>query len=92
MRHAFPNPFNPSTVFNYGIPSDGRVNISVHDVNGRIVDVLTDGIKKSGNHSIEWNGNNQPTGLYLIKVKMEIKVSYYYEIILTYQKLANLSL
>ena len=75
LGHAYPNPFNPSTVFSYEIPNEGKVQVSVHDVNGRMVDILTDGILKSGSHSIEWNGNSQPTGLYFIKVEynQEIK-------------------
>jgi hypothetical protein len=72
---AYPNPFNPETTFDYSIPANGRVNISVYDINGRIVDVLTDKNIDSGNHLVIWNGYNQPTGLYFIKVNynQEIK-------------------
>ena len=40
LKPAFPNPFNPVTNIEYGLPSDSYVSISIYDVNGRQVTEL----------------------------------------------------
>jgi hypothetical protein len=47
-----PNPFNPETVIRFTIPSAARAVLSVHDVAGRRVAVLSDGPREAGVFSV----------------------------------------
>jgi hypothetical protein len=45
----YPNPLNPMTTIEYGVPEDGaKVTLRVFDVTGRIVRVLVDEPKPAG--------------------------------------------
>ena len=65
---AYPNPFNPMTNIEYYIPESNSVKVSVFDVMGRQIDILQDGFKNSGYHSIIWDATNQASGVYYIQV------------------------
>ena len=71
---AFPNPFNPMTTLSFGIPNDGNVSVNVFDVNGRLVSTIQNGFMSAGSYEIEWNGNNQPSGMYLIKLQFNNEI------------------
>jgi len=51
-----PNPFNPSTVINYTVPSRGYVTLAIYDVAGRCVSVLFEGEQGPGWHQNTWDG------------------------------------
>ena len=55
---AFPNPFNPVTIIRYNLPKDGLVNITIHDMMGRIVRTLENSKQAAGLKSIQWNATN----------------------------------
>ena len=55
---AFPNPFNPVTILRYNLPKDGLVNITIHDMMGRIVRTLENRKQAAGLKSIQWNATN----------------------------------
>lgn len=42
LRQNFPNPFNPSTTIQYVIPKSGKVEISILDLNGRLIKKIID--------------------------------------------------
>ncbi len=70
----YPNPFNPVTHVNVGIPETGMLKASVYDLNGKEVSVLVNEIIQPGNHSITWNGTDKiglasPSGVYIILIK-----------------------
>ena len=55
---AFPIPFNPVTILRYNLPKDGLVNITIHDMMGRIVRTLENSKQAAGLKSIQWNATN----------------------------------
>ena len=70
-----PNPFNPSTVIEYTLPSQGRVLISIYDVNGKLVRRLVDRDIEAGDYSVVWNGlddrkSAQPSGIYFCRLRL----------------------
>jgi hypothetical protein len=71
---AFPNPFNPVTKLSFGLPNDGIVTVNVFDVNGRLVSNIQDGFMIAGSYEVEWNGNSQPSGMYLVKVQFNNEI------------------
>ena len=53
---AYPNPFNPSTTISYQLPNISDVKISVFDLLGNEVAVLSNERKTSGKYNIQWHG------------------------------------
>jgi hypothetical protein len=68
IANIFPNPFNPVTAINYGIPDYGMVKISVYDISGRQVARLFNNYQSPGFYSIKWNASSFPSGLYFIRM------------------------
>lgn len=68
----YPNPFNPSTVIAFDLPSAAEVTVVVHDILGREVVRLLDGTRPAGTHRVVWEpgGAAVPTasGVYLVRV------------------------
>lgn len=67
----FPNPFNPSTVIKFSLPRQAKMKLSVYNINGKIVSVLSDEVKNSGIHEIIFEADNLPTGTYFYKLETE---------------------
>jgi len=68
-----PNPFNPSTSINYELPADSHVRLSVYDLSGRLVRVLTDTPMTAGRHSVRWDGRDvqgqsSASGIYFVRM------------------------
>lgn len=54
----FPNPFNPGTLIDYGVPERGPVSIEIFDVSGRSICHLVDEEQSAGPHKVTWTGRN----------------------------------
>ena len=67
LGNSYPNPFNPVTNIQYGIPEPSFITVSVYDINGRLIKVLDEGNKLAGYYTISWNANNIPSGMYFIR-------------------------
>ena len=68
IDNPYPNPFNPQTSLGFNIPLSGHTNVSVYNVSGALVDVLENNYLESGYHTIDWNANKQPSGVYFFKI------------------------
>lgn len=64
LYRAYPNPFNPSTRITFQIPKSGHVNLSVSDVNGRLVETLISESKPEGLYNITFDAKNLSSGIY----------------------------
>jgi hypothetical protein len=65
-----PNPFNPVTTITVGVPREGRVIVSIFDLQGRLVMRLFDGIVPAGVTGFVWNADRLSSGVYLCRVEM----------------------
>jgi aminopeptidase N len=54
-----PNPFNPSTLLRFELPSRAAVKLRILDSRGRIVTVLRPGTLGAGPHSLRWSARDQ---------------------------------
>ncbi|MDP6798172.1 MAG: Omp28-related outer membrane protein, partial [Candidatus Krumholzibacteria bacterium] len=73
MGNAFPNPFNPKTTIPVSVEKDGPVLLEILSVDGRLVQVLHEGILDKGTHDFIWNGYDEagrraPSGVYMARV------------------------
>ena len=69
LNQNYPNPFNPTTKIAYGLKNCGFVSIKVFDLTGRMVATLVDEEKNSGNHSVDFNAFNLPSGIYIYSIQ-----------------------
>ena len=65
---AYPNPFNPVTTIGYALPHEAKVSLVVYDILGREVEVLVDGFKDAGRHSVQFDAANLPSGTYFYRL------------------------
>jgi len=68
LAQNFPNPFNPSTIIQYSLPSAGKVSLTVYDMLGRKISVLVDAIKTAGKYEQHFDASNLPSGMYLYRL------------------------
>lgn len=59
-----PNPFNPTTTIDFALKTPGMVNLSVYDMKGRLVSEVLNGHLDSGYHSLEFDAESLPAGIY----------------------------
>jgi subtilisin family serine protease len=55
---AVPNPLSPETSLSFYLPRDGRVDLKIYDVAGRLVRSLVSGSRPAGANSVHWNGTD----------------------------------
>ena len=80
---AFPNPFNPSTTLNVNIPEslpNSLVKLSIFDIQGRLVKIITNSNLPPGNYLFRWDGKNEDgvnvsSGVYIANLIAAGKVS-----------------
>ncbi len=66
---AYPNPFNPKTTIRYELPKSSIVKIEVFDVFGQSVVTLVDKRKPAGYHTVDFDGSNLASGIYLYRIQ-----------------------
>jgi len=64
-----PNPFNSATTILYILPNSTNVSITIYDRLGRQVEVLVDQNQDAGEHTVEFNASNYPSGIYFYRIK-----------------------
>ncbi len=64
LYQNYPNPFNVATKISFDLPRTAHASLQVVDVLGRVVAVLLDDKLPAGNHSLFWNANHTPSGVY----------------------------
>jgi hypothetical protein len=68
LEQNYPNPFNPSTSIQYTLGSKQFVSLKVYNVVGKEVAALVNEEKETGYHSIIFNANDFPSGVYFYKI------------------------
>ena len=58
LSQNYPNPFNPSTRAEYFLPERSDVNISVYDIQGKLVQTIFNGEMNRGKYRVEWDGKD----------------------------------
>ncbi len=69
LYSAFPNPFNSTTLIRFDLPKSSQIGLTITDLAGREIVRLVDENRAAGSHSVLWSAGNQPSGVYLVKLK-----------------------
>jgi len=68
LSQNFPNPFNPSTSIQYGLPSRSIVRLVIYNVLGQVVKELINAEQPAGYQSVLWNAN-VASGMYFYRLE-----------------------
>ena len=73
LYQNYPNPFNPQTTISFTVPSLSEISLEIYDLNGRLVDVVTQGLYTEGTYSMVWDGTSiygefVSSGVYIYKL------------------------
>lgn len=69
LEQNYPNPFRSETTIRFSLPQQSRVNLSVFDVNGRLVKVIVNESRDAGTHAVSLNTGTLGAGLYYYKLQ-----------------------
>ncbi|MDP6418317.1 MAG: S8 family serine peptidase [Candidatus Krumholzibacteria bacterium] len=71
--HAWPNPFNPKVRIEFSLEEATFARLEIHDLKGRLLDLLLDESLAAGTHSLLWHGKDRegrelPSGIYFARL------------------------
>jgi len=69
IKPNYPNPFNPGTTIMFELNRGAQVLIRIFTQRGQFIKELLIGEQEIGNHSVYWNAEGLPSGLYFIQFK-----------------------
>jgi hypothetical protein len=70
----YPNPFRGNTTFKFRVTNAAQVMISVYDLNGRMVAVVTNENRKAGTHEVDYDASGLSSGIYIANLSSGDKV------------------
>jgi hypothetical protein len=76
LSNAYPNPFNPVTNISFTLPSSMQVEVNILDIQGRLVERLTQGMYDVGTHNMVIEAGNLSSGVYFVQLVTDKKVDY----------------
>jgi len=68
LGQNWPNPFSTETQISYKLGRECPVTIEIKDVTGKLVQVIGEGVKPAGEHSVRIN-NHLDAGIYFYTLK-----------------------
>ena len=68
LEQNYPNPFNPVTTIEFTIPQSGRYNLSVYNILGQLVKLLSDDEYAAGYYKVSFNASNLASGMYIYRL------------------------
>jgi hypothetical protein len=69
LGQNYPNPFEKGTSIPFTLGKPEKVNITLFDVNGRVVKVLVNASKDAGKHIVYFNAGSIAKGIYFYKIR-----------------------
>lgn len=71
LGQAWPNPFNPITTVMYWLPGTADVQLSLYNLQGRLVRTLLDESRPAGSQYVQVDGSGLASGLYLLELRVD---------------------
>jgi N-acetylneuraminic acid mutarotase len=69
LQQNYPNPFNAATNLTFVLRQAERVTLQVHDVRGKIVAVLAQGVMNAGEHTLNFESHELASGVYYFALR-----------------------
>ncbi|MGD1044906.1 MAG: choice-of-anchor D domain-containing protein [Bacteroidota bacterium] len=72
LAQNYPNPYNPSTTIQYGLPVRSTVRLVIYNILGQVIKELVNIEQQAGIQSVVWNAN-VASGLYFYRLEATSK-------------------
>ena len=69
LRQNYPNPFNPATSISFSLPRTEFAFLEVYSLLGKKMATLCSGVLSSGEHTIQWQPQDVPSGMYVYRLQ-----------------------
>ena len=74
LIQVYPNPFNAGTMISFQLFDSSQATLDIFDIQGKWVTTLVDAEAARGSHQVQWsgrsaNGNELPSGIYLVRLE-----------------------
>lgn len=69
LSQNYPNPFNPATTIKFSVPVAGIIKLSVYDIIGREIEILTNENLTAGTYAVNWDASSFPSGIYFYRLE-----------------------
>jgi hypothetical protein len=69
LNQNYPNPFNPSTSITFSLSRSEFAVLEVYSLLGKKVATLCSAVLSSGQHTIRWQPQDVPSGMYVYKLQ-----------------------
>ena len=66
LDQNFPNPFTSETSFEYIIPKESEIRITINDLAGKLVKTVVSGRVSQGEHLVHFKTSDMPSGTYIL--------------------------
>ena len=70
LKQNFPNPFNSSTNIRFYLSGKSNLLIEIYNIMGQKVAELFEGSMDTGYHTITWDSDSEPSGVYFTKIRV----------------------
>lgn len=68
LSRNYPNPFNPNTRIEFGLPEKSYVSMDIYDIRGSRVAVIINEEKPAGRYTVDWHPQNTASGIYFCRI------------------------
>jgi hypothetical protein len=68
LFQKYPNPFNPTTIISYSIPTSEFIKLKIFDILGSEVKTLVNKEQGAGNYKVEFDAGNLSSGIYFCRL------------------------
>lgn len=75
LAQNYPDPFNPTTMIQFTVPTDGKATLRIFNMLGQEVAMLFNGDAVAGiYHQVQFNASNLASGIYISRLEFDGKV------------------
>jgi len=64
----YPNPIKIHTIISYSLKQNSPVTLEIYNLKGQLVEALFEGNNQAGDHTVEWDCPDMPSGVYFMKM------------------------
>jgi hypothetical protein len=69
LYQNYPNPFNPKTKISYELSKNTFVNLTVYNIEGKVISILVNKNQSKGAYTINYSAGKLATGIYFYNLK-----------------------